>query len=52
MQTIHTAEIERETVCTGEPCETSISIIIVGFVDILGIIFPNITAKKELRKET
>ena len=52
MQTIHTAEIERETVCTGEPCETFISIIIVGFVDILGILFTNLTANKELRQTT
>ena len=52
METIHTAEIERESICTGELCETSILIIIVGFVDILGILFANITAKKELRKAT
>ena len=48
MQTIHTVEIENESACTRQPCETSISIIIVGFVDMLGILFANMIGNKDL----
>lgn len=45
----HTAEIEGESACPGEPCETSIPIIIIDFVEILGILCANSIDKTELR---
>jgi len=48
----HIAEIESESTCPGEPCETSIPIIIVGFIEILGILCANSIDKTELRPPT